>query len=71
MLANPSITFHIKQSATIDIPATVNPIHDQEERRRILSDPSIVWYQNQVDSIEDLVEGSPLVEVIFKLDALK
>ncbi len=70
MLANPSIIFHIKQSATIDISATVYPINDKAERRRILSDPAIVWYHNQVDSIEDLVEGSPLVEVVFDPNAV-
>jgi hypothetical protein len=28
-----------------------------------MSAPAIQWYRDQVDSIEDLVESSPIVEV--------
>lgn len=69
MLANPRITFHLKQSTNADLAATARPITDEAERRRILSDSAMRWYHNQVDSIEDLVKGSPLVELLFDQDA--
>ena len=65
MLTNPRITFHLKQSTTADLPATVRPITDKAERHAILSDPVMHWYHQQVASLEALVEGSPLVEVVF------
>jgi len=65
LLADPRFTFHLKQSARADLPAVAAPILDPAERRRILADPSMAWYHGQVGSIDDLVEGSPLVEVRF------
>ena len=65
MLANPHFTFHLKQSIQADLPAHAEPILDEDERRRILADPVMSWYQGRVRSLEELVEGSPLVEVLF------
>ena len=65
LVANPRFTFHLKQSVHADLPATARPVLDLAERRHILSDPCMSWYHQQVDSIEALVEHSPLVEVIF------
>ncbi|MEM7333186.1 MAG: nitroreductase/quinone reductase family protein [Chloroflexota bacterium] len=65
MLANPRITFHLKQSVTADLPATVHPITDNAARRQIFSDPVMRWYHQRAQDIEALVERSPLVEVIF------
>lgn len=65
MLTNPRFIFHLKQTTTADLPATAHPITAKAQRRRILSDPVMRWYHNQVDSIEELVAGSPLVEVVF------
>ena len=65
LLANPHFTFHLKQSLKLDLPAVAHPVHDPVERRRILSDPVMHWYHGQVGSIDDLVAGSPLVEVEF------
>lgn len=65
LLVNPDFTFHLKQTAQADLPARARPITDEDERRQILSDSSMVWYQNQVGGVEPLVEGSPLVEVAF------
>lgn len=30
-----------------------------------MSAPETQWYRDQVDSVHDLVEGSPIVEVFF------
>lgn len=65
MLANPHFIFHLKQSFPIDLPARALPALDELERRQVLADPVMSWYHGQVGSLEELVVGSPLVEVIF------
>ena len=65
LLHNPHFTFHLKESVHADLPAQARFINDIDERRRILSAPEMGWYQRQVSSVEDLVAGSPLVEVLF------
>ncbi|MBE7556792.1 MAG: nitroreductase family deazaflavin-dependent oxidoreductase [Anaerolineales bacterium] len=65
LLANPRFTFHLKQSIQADLPARARPVLDEAERRQILADPVMDWYQGQVNSLEALVAGSPLVEVLF------
>lgn len=62
---NPHFTFHLKDSVHADLPARARFITDVDERRRILSAPEMGWYQSQVASVEELVAGSPLVEVLF------
>lgn len=63
--ANPNFTFHLKESIQADLPARARVIDDPAERRQILSAPAMAWYHDQVDSIDALVAGSPLVEVLF------
>lgn len=65
LMANPRFIFHLKQTVQADLRAQAVPITDESERRNVLSDPSMAWYHSQVNSVEDLVEGSPLVEVHF------
>ena len=66
---NPHFTFHLKESLRADLPAQARFIADADERRRILSAPEMGWYHRQVKSVEELVAGSPLVEVLFEVDA--
>ena len=66
LLAQPQFTFHLKQSLQADLPARARPVLDEPERRQILADPVMVWYHGQVGSVAELVEGSPLVEVLFE-----
>ena len=63
--ANPRFTFCLKESLKIDLPARAVEIVDVEDRRRIMSAPQTKWYRDQVDSVDDLVRGSPIVEVFF------
>jgi deazaflavin-dependent oxidoreductase (nitroreductase family) len=63
--ANPHFTFHLKHSIQADLPARARPVLDEAERRQILADPVMAWYHSQVNSLEELVAGSPLVEVLF------
>jgi deazaflavin-dependent oxidoreductase (nitroreductase family) len=67
LLANPHFTFHLKQSTQADLPAHARPVLDEAERQRILSDASMGWYHSQVNSLDELVAGSPLVEVVFEV----
>ncbi|MFO7681277.1 MAG: nitroreductase/quinone reductase family protein [Chloroflexota bacterium] len=68
LLHNPRFIFHLKESIRADLPAQARFITDADERRRILSAPEMGWYQRQVKSVEELVAGSPLVQVLFESD---
>ena len=68
LIANPNFTFHLKGDVTADLPATARIITDPDERRAIMSAPETAWYRTQVESIDELVERSPMLEVIFKDD---
>jgi len=56
----------LKESLTVQLRARAVVIVDPEDRRRLMSAPEAQWYRDQVDSVEDLVEGSPIVEVFFE-----
>ncbi len=64
--AHPDFLFCLKESLTVELPARAVVIVDLEDRRQIMSAPETKWYREQVDSVEDLVENSPIVEVFFK-----
>ncbi len=65
LVANPEFTFHLKESASIDLPARAAPITDREERQRVMSSPETAWYRGQA-TMEQLIAGSPMVEVHFE-----
>ena len=64
--ANPDFTFCLKESLHVVLPARAVIVLDPEDRRHLMSAPETKWYRDQVDSIEDLVAGSPMVEVFFQ-----
>jgi len=64
--ANPDFTFCFKETIQIELPAKAVEIVDPEDRRYLMSAPETKWYRDQVDSIEDLVNESPIVEVFFR-----
>ena len=64
--ANPEFTFCLKESLNAELPARAVEITDFEDRKYLMSAPETQWYRDQVASIEDLVENSPIVEVFFK-----
>jgi len=66
LLENPEFIFHLKGSVQADLPACARIIINPTERRAIFSAPVMAWYREQVDSLQDLVKGSPLIEVIFE-----
>jgi deazaflavin-dependent oxidoreductase (nitroreductase family) len=63
LLANPRFTFHLKESATADLPALADPVTDPTARREILT--PILRDLGQPGSIESWMAGSPLVRVVF------
>ena len=65
LLENPSFTYHLKQSIHADLPAIARFVLSPPERHTLLADPVMVWYHEQGNSVEDLVAGSPLIEVLF------
>lgn len=62
MVANPSITFHLKDSIEADLAATVRPITEAAERREVLIKVVSKLERHEAD-LEKWIEGSPLVEV--------
>ena len=64
--ANPEFVFCLKESLHVELPARAVIIVDPDDRRQLMSAPQTKWYRDQVDSIDDLVAGSPIVEVFFR-----
>ena len=64
MVANPSFTFHLKQSATADLAAQAHPVTDAAERRAVFTRifSNIGRAASELPAWE---AGSPLVEVTF------
>lgn len=68
MVANPHITFHLKESTQADIPARAEPIIDPEARRPILTYLAQEW--DKADILEGWLASGPLVRVHLALDSL-
>jgi deazaflavin-dependent oxidoreductase (nitroreductase family) len=68
LVARPDFTFHVKQSATADLPATARPVTEAAERERVFAGilpPLGALGHASALQRTDWVEGSPLVEVVF------
>ena len=63
--ANPEFTFCFKESLQAEVPTCAVEITDLEDRRYIMSAPVTQWYRDQVESVDELVAHSPMVEVFF------
>ena len=63
--AHPDFTFCLKESIQIELPATAVEIVDQEDRRYLMSAKETKWYRDQVESVDELVNYSPIVEVFI------
>ena len=64
LLADPSFTFHLKESMTADLAATAVPVHDPAMRRHVVESAAARWYLTQVD-LAEMVEHAPMIEVTF------
>jgi deazaflavin-dependent oxidoreductase (nitroreductase family) len=68
LVAHPAFTFHLKDSATADLPAAARPVTDPAEREKVL--PAILEPLAEMTSAPGMesatwIARSPLVEVIF------
>ena len=61
ILADPRMTFHLKETATADFPARATPITGVEQKRDILR--RICTKQGTLDQLEARVSGAPLIKV--------
>lgn len=61
LVATPQFTFHLKQSAKVDLSARATTIRDREQRRAIIS--RIHQKIGGQRDLEAWIQGSPLVEV--------
>lgn len=66
--ANPQFIFRLKESISAELKAHAVEITDPEDRRYLMTAPQTKWYRDQVDSVDELVKHSPIVEVFFESD---
>ncbi len=65
VLADPSITFHLKESVEADLDGTARVVTDPDEKRSVfLSAKKLSEYINE-SNVQEWVDGSPLIEVVF------
>ncbi len=64
MVANPSFTFHLKESAQADLAAQARPVTDAEERRTVLT-RILANVGRPASDLPAWEANSPLVEVTF------
>jgi deazaflavin-dependent oxidoreductase (nitroreductase family) len=64
LVANPHFTFHLKGSATADLPARATPITDAAQRRAILG-RVLANINRPASELDAWVAKSPLVAVAF------
>ena len=62
---NSQFEFRLKESVQQMLLASAEIVVDRDERMRIMTAPQTQWYRDQVDSVTQLVDGSPIVRVRF------
>jgi deazaflavin-dependent oxidoreductase (nitroreductase family) len=68
LVANPGFTFHLKESATADLPATARPVTDAGEREKVFGELLALlgdFATKPGQEPEVWLASSPLVEVVF------
>src|SRR6201994_680159 len=68
LVANPGFTFHLKETATADLPAVARPITDPAEREKVFAGLLALlgdFTSRPGMAAEVWVASSPLVEVTF------
>lgn len=66
MLANPDMTFHVKQSVQRDIPSRAVPITDPDAKRDILAKMKAAEERMAHLDVDRWVTESPLIRVDFQ-----
>ena len=62
---NPEFTLHLKGAVQANLPARARLISEPGEHLAIMSAAETDWYREQVGGGEPLVDGSPMMEVVF------
>jgi deazaflavin-dependent oxidoreductase (nitroreductase family) len=75
--ANPRFIVHLKHGVTADLPATAAPV-DEPTRRRVITavldlqtQPDIAARVSRRQDLDDWLERSPLVEIVFDEERLR
>ncbi len=63
--ADPTLTFHLKESVAADLAAVATEVTDQAERALVFGAASAAWYSNQGDSRQSLLDDAPMVRIEF------
>ncbi len=69
LVADPAFTFHLKQTAIADLPATARPITEPAERERVFTGilpPLAELTRTPGHEPATWIADSPLVEVVFE-----
>jgi len=66
MVANPEMTFHLKQNVQADIPARARPITEDSERRQVFL--GVFAKLDGERNLDDWMPSSPLVEIELDID---
>jgi deazaflavin-dependent oxidoreductase (nitroreductase family) len=64
LVAHPEFTFHLKEGAQADLPASARAITKDDERREVLT--NLVANIGGDQSLGEWLSGAPLIEVTFK-----
>lgn len=67
LLADPRLTFHVKEGAHAELAAVAEPVLDPVERRRVMGAVMVgnSWFRAQRFDLDAWVAGSPLVAIRF------
>jgi len=65
LIAHPEFVFCLKESVEVRLSARGSVVADPQERRELMTAPQMKWYRDQVDSVEVLIDQSPIVDVRF------
>ena len=65
VLANPEITFHLKESVEADLAGTATAITDVDEKRRVLLGMTALSEMLDEQGVQKWVDESPLIRVDF------
>jgi len=66
--AEPAFEFRLKESIAATLTARATIVRDAGDRKAIMNRPETAWYREQGHSLQQLVSGSPIVEVRFTGD---
>ena len=65
LVAQPAFEFCLKESIQAKLTATATPVRELKERRAVMSAAQTRWYREQGFSVDELVAGTPIVDVVF------